>query len=314
MPGLEKTLAAIPAGQTRRVYGTAYWDGTKWFANLGGNLVDARWMDPIQPLQGGKIIVDITSEGRGLGSALVIGGYTDQPRPSTGTVLTLSPDMVISGEFGGSFTTDRYIGAYALGDPVYLVWDAAKPTVIGKIPSASAAPPPAPPVGGGATPPGSTTLIPTASDTFGVGGWGRWAGSRNGGEKVYSGTQSGYVVTGSWFYGTPRPELAGKTYDRVRFYIPPRLPGVGTSGAVTIHIYGHTSGARPAGDVARTVGPHNVTLPAGFNGAFEELDPAVFGPVLAAGGGLSIAGDPYTGFFGRLDNPEFGRAVIDWRA
>jgi hypothetical protein len=319
MAGLDHTRAQIPGDGLRLEFGTAYWDGTEWFVRTNAsNLIKARWLDPIQPMQGGPVVYAITKDDYGLSAALVLGGYTDRPRPSTGSVLAVGvSDIVFTGEDGGAYTTDRFLGAigtYAFGDPVYLTWDAGRTTIMGKIPSVAVTPPPALSVGGAAVMPGSTTLEATASDTFGVGGWGRWAGSTNGGEKVYSGTQGGYTVTGSWFYGAPRPELAGKTINRVRFYLPARLSGVGASGSVDVHIYAHTSGARPGGDVTRVAGPHDITIPGGFGGVFVDLNPAVYGPHLVAGGGISIAGGPYVGFVSRLENPEAGKVVIDWSA
>lgn len=314
MTGLKYTMGAMDPGTTRRTYGTAYWDGSRWWANMDGNLLDARWLDPIQPLQGGKIIVDISNDGQGQSTALVIGGYTDQPRPSSGTVLTVGvAEIVFTGEDGGSYTTDRFIGTYSPGDPVYLTWDAARPTIIGKIPAVAPVPPAPVPSTGGGPPRGETTSVATASDTWGVGGWGRWATSQNGGEDVYTGTQSGYTVTGSWFYGAPKPELAGKTIDRIQFKVPARL-GVGSyNSAVTIHLYAHTSGSRPGGDVARTVGPFDYTIPAGWGGGLIDL-PLTFAPVVNAGGGISIAGDPYVAFTSRLKDPESGKIIQDWTA
>lgn len=318
MDGLKHTMEAIPAGTTRREYGTAYWDGSTWWANVGGNLLDARWNDPIQPLQGGNIVVDIAKDARGLASAFVVGGYTDQPRPSTGTVLLVgTTEIILTGADGGTYKTDRYLGpiaGYSPGDPVYLDWVAGKPTVMGIIaaiiPPDPVAPPPPPP----SQTSGQTPLIATASDTFGVGGWGRWATSQGGGEDVYSGTQGAYTVTGSWFYGAPKPELAGKTATRIRFKIPGRLPGVGAyNSPVTVHLYAHTSQARPGSDVSRVVGPVDVTIAAGFGGDYTDL-PGSFFSTLAAGGGISIAGNPYLGLYSRLDDPESGKILIDWTA
>jgi len=262
-------------------------------------------------VQNGKIVVDITKDGKGQSTALVIGGYTDQPRPSTGTILTPGVSQVVfTGEDGGSYTTDRFVGTYAAGDPIYLTWDAAKPTVIGKIGAVATVPqsppPPPPPTASS----GKTTLSPTASDTWGVGGWGRWALSQRGGEKVYTGTWSGNTVTGSWFYGAPRPELAGKATTRILFYVPPRLD-VGAGGDVVLHFYAHTSGSRPGGDVNRTVGPFDVTVPDGYPGGYTDLSTS-FGPVIAAGGGISIAGGSYAGFESRLTNPTFGELITYW--
>jgi hypothetical protein len=315
--GLKHTVAAIPAGGTRRVYGTAYWDGERWWANIGGNLVGAQWADPIQPAQGGKIAVDITDEGRGQSSAFVVSMYTDQPRPSTGTVTNVIPGGVatliaFTGEDGRSYTTDRFIGSYDLGDPVYVTWDAAKPTVLGKV--QTIAPPteqelPPPPT---AITTGHEVLTATASDTYGVGGWGRWATSTNGGEDVYTGSWGGHTVTGAWFYGTPRPVLQGKTITRIQFRLPARLR-VGAYAAATIHLYAHNNGARPGGDVNRVAGPHDVVVQNASGPTWHDL-PLSFAAALQAGGGISIAGDPYAGFNSRLKDPESGKLVIDWKA
>lgn len=317
MPGMTNTMAAIPGGNTRRAYGTAFWDGSRWWANMGGNLLDARWLDPIQPLQGGKIVVDITKDEYGGSTALVIGGYTDQPRPSTGTLQEVIPgglatQLVVMGEDGVTYTTDRFIGSTSPGDPVYLTWDAAKPTVIGVIPSS--APPETPPAAGppAANLPGSEALIATASDTWwGPGGWGSYATSRNGGEDVYSGTWSGTTVTGAWFYGAARPVLQGKTISRIRFRVPARLQAGNYNDPATIHVYAHTDGARPGSDVNRVTGPHDIVIPPHFQG--DEFDlPLSFAPAIVGGGGISIVGNPYVRFASRLKDPTSGRLITEW--
>jgi len=318
MAGFKRTLAAMPAGSSRRAYGTAYFDGTEWFAVIDGSPITAHWTDPFQPQQGGNIAVDITAEGRGQHSALVICGYSNQPRPSTGVVDTVGVlDLTVTGEFGGTFTTDRFIGSYTPGAAVYLMWDAGKPTVIGAIPT-TAPPAPAPaPVAPTAGAVADTLRTPaTASDTYGVGGWGRWATSQRGGEDVYTGTWGGNVVTGSFFYGASNTVLQGKTIDQARFRVPKRL-GVGASGPATVYLYAHNSQARPGGDVTRVAGPHTITVQQGQDPHIEVL-PASFHPILAAGGGLSIAGGPYVGFQGRLStyqdrqDPDAGKLEFDW--
>lgn len=256
MPGLIHTMGQIAGGGFRLVYGTAYHDGAAWLANVGGSLLTARWLD-FEPVQGGPVLVGITTDDRGQSSALVLGAYSDQPRtPAT-----------------------------------------APPT----------AAPPAPKAVVGS---GTTTLTATATDTYGAGGWGRWASSQRGGEDVYTGTWGGYTVTGAWFYGTPKPELTGATATRIQFKVPARL-NVGASGATTIQVYAHTNQKRPSGDVNRTTGPATLNIPAGFAGGYYDL-PNTFAPALAAGGGISIAGGPYAGFQSRLDDPEAGKLVITW--
>lgn len=319
MPDLSNIMAAIPGGNTRRYYGTAYWDGTRWRAKMGdgpNNLLDARWLDPIQPLQGGKIVVDISKDEYGGSTALVIGGYTDQPRPSTGVILAFGVlEIVISGEDGVTYTTGRYLGpieGYDLADTVYITWDAAIPTILGKvneitITPAAPAPGPAP-----TNQPGSETLIASASDTWwGPGGWGSYATSRNGGEDVYSGSWYGNTVTGAWFYGAPRPVLQGKTISRIRFRLPARLDAGNYNDPATIHLYAHTNSARPGSDVNRVTGPHDEVIAPRFQGGDIDL-PLSFAPALLGGGGVSIAGDPYVRFASRLKDPNSGRLIIDW--
>jgi hypothetical protein len=318
MSGLTKTVAAMGGAGTRRTYGTAHWDGTRWYAKIGPNFLDPRWLDPIQPVQGGKIVIDISTDEFGQATALVIGGYTDQPRPSTGTVLTVGvTEVVFTGEDGTVYSTDRFIGTYGPGDLVFFAWAAGKPVIIGEVPSITVVHPAAEPVPPG-TVTGETVLIATASDTFGVGGWGRWATSQpaQGGEDVYSGTLGTYTVTGAWFYGAPKPELSGKTVNRIRFNVPPRLPAVGGySSPVTIHLYIHTSQSRPAGDVTRIAGPFDIVVNPGSAGGLVDI-PGWLIPdaaaALAAGGGFSIAGNPYVGFASRLENPENGKAILNW--
>jgi hypothetical protein len=315
--GLKHTLASIPAGVTRRVYGVAHWDGSEWLADIDGSLLDAWWNTDLLPSQGASIAVDITKDEYGQATALVVCEYAAQPgRPSTGNVTTVIPagvatEIVFTGEDGVSYTTDRFIGSYNPGDPVYLSWDAAKPTVLGKI-GAVATPPPAAPAPAPAVTAatGKETLVATKSNTWGVGGWGRWAGSQSGGEDVYSGTWGGYTVTGAWFYGTARPALAGKTITSALFRLPNRL-SVGASGSATVHLYAHTSSSQPSGDVSRTVGPFDVTVAANSGPKWVTL-PSSFHSVLVNGGGISIAGDPYVGFASRLDDPESGKVQINW--
>lgn len=315
MAALKKTLAAIPAGGTRRVYGTAYFDGARWWANLNGNLLDARWSNAVSPQQDGPIVVDLTDYGDGQSSAFVTDGYTDQPRPRTGTVLSVGiTEIVLTGADGITYTTSRFSGSYMVGDPVYVAWDAAQPIILGKLPSITPTPPTQAPVA-------ASPIIPTGTAKgaagktntwWGPGGWGSWAGSKQGGEQVYSGTWSGATVTGSWFYGATFTNLGSKTITEIRFRLPKRLD-IGSSGSATVHLYAHTSKYQPGGDVNRTVGPWDVTVTQS-QGAHWITLPLTFAPVLKAGGGISITGDPYVGFDGRLQDPQSGRIEMDWNA
>jgi hypothetical protein len=257
---LKYTMAAIPGGNTRRTYGTAFFDGSLWFANVGGNLLTCRWLDTIEPVQGAPIVVDIATDERGQSSALVLGAYADQP---------LTP---------------------------------AAPIPPANIPT---------PAGGGSPITGTHRTAAIKSDTYGVGGWGRWATSQRGGEDVYTGSYGGYTMSGSWFYGAGNTKLAGKTIKAARFRLPGRLRVGNYNAPATIHIYAHTSKNQPGGDVTRTVGPFNVTVEANSPPKWVTL-PSTFHAVLAAGGGISIIGDPYAGFTSRLKDPDSGKTELDW--
>jgi hypothetical protein len=194
------------------------------------------------------------------------------------------------------------------------------PTIIGKI--AALAPPPAAPPPPPVAPPagnGTTILTATATDTWGVGGWGRWATSTQGREDVYAGTWGGQTVTGAFFYGAPRPELQGKTATRIQFKVPARLDVGSHNSAISIFVYAHNSQSRPGGDVNRIIGPHEVVIPAKWQGGLVDL-PTTFGPAIAGGGGISFAGGSYAGFQGRLttyqnrQDPESGKLIMDWTA
>ena len=339
MVSFAKTLAAIPDGGGRLVYGTAYWDGAQWWANVGGNNLGARWLDPIVPAQGDKIAVMLSSDGAGQSNAIVLGGYTDQPRPSDGEVLTVSEtEIVVTGAFGGTFTTDRFInpyipgaflegpvplGAYRLqepprltyapGDPVHLSWDASIPTILGIIGIPVTAPPPIdPPMPPASKPQTGTAKAPaTRSNTWHPAyGWGAYAGSQNGGQQLYSGTWYGSTVTSAWFYGDSFTGLGNKTIAAIRFRLPKRL-NVGASGNATIHLYLHTSKTQPGGDVARTLGPFNVAVTHEQGARFINL-PLSWAAILKSGGGISLAGEPYVGYTGRIQDPESGRIEMDW--
>lgn len=317
MANLDNTLASIPPGSFTREYGRAYWDGTEWRANIRGGLVRCTWADPIHPAQDGKIVVDITSDGRGLSSAHVSSMYTEQPRPSTGTVTTTSAgEIFFTGDDNKSYSTKKFLGVigdYTAASKVQILWVAGSPTIIGKV-GVLAPPPPAP--SPTPTPPAVTTggesLRPIHSDTWGVGGWGRWAKSTNGREYVYGGSYAGQTLTGSWFYGAPRPVLQGKTITRIRFRLPAR-ENVGSYNApVTIYIYGHTSSYLPGGDVARVTSAVTVVVLPGHPGDTYIDLPLSFAPTLVAGGGISIAGGDYAGFLSRLVDPLAGELFMDW--
>jgi hypothetical protein len=105
--------------------------------------------------------------------------------------------------------------------------------------------------------------------------------------------------------------LQGKTISRIRLRIPARLQAGDYNDPATIHVYAHTNGARPGSDVNRVTGPHDIVIPAGFQGGDIDL-PLSFAGAIVPGGGISIAGDPYIRFASRLKDPTSGRLIFDW--
>lgn len=247
----------------------------------------------------------------------------DGPREATVTTVPGGSDMITVTANGTDYPA-TFLAAYTptVGDRVRLLWQGRDVTAIGKV---GVTPAPAGPTGN--TPAGTTAPPPPAasgtfnapasdSSTYWAGGG--WDSIRPGGGIVTQGTVYGTSnnVTGAWFYGNTMAELAGATITRVLFRVPARRAVGNYNNALTLHLYAHTSPARPGGDVTRVSGPADITIPAGWNPepgeGFIDL-PTSFAPTLIAGGGVSIAGDPYMGFLGKPSDPASGQLRIEWR-
>lgn len=288
--------------------------------NVNGNLLEARWADPLVVVAGDPVLVDISSSRKGSGRAFVRCRLASGPRPASGTVATVpasSPTITVTGTDGVTYSA-TFIGSYnpVVGDKVILSWNAAVPSVMGKITTTPAPPPaaaPPPPVAAPPPPPatGTETYQAGSSDTiWGPGGWGSWAG---GNSNVYQGNYGSGPVYGAWFYhGSPK-QLAGRNITRIRFLLGSRRPVGSNNSPVTVHFYAHNSTFKPGGDVARVVGPHDVTANPGQGLTQYDL-PLSFAATLLAGGGIAIAGDPYCGFLGINSQPESGLLLLDWSA
>lgn len=286
--------------------------------NVNGNVLPARWADPLVVVEGDTVLVDISSSRAGQGATFVRCRLTDKPRPGQGTVATVpasSPTITVTGSDGNTYTA-TFVGSYTpvVGDPVLLSWNASVPSVQGKITTTAA--PPAPPPAPVRPPPdatvtGSTPYPASASDTYWPqGGWGSWAG---GGSHVYQGNYGSGPVYGAWFYAGAMAQQAGKTITRVRFKLGSRRPVGNNNAPVTIHVYAHTSANKPGGDVNRAAGPFDITAQPG-QGLTEYDLPISVAPALLGGGGIAIAGEPYAGFLGVNEQPESGLIILDWSA
>jgi hypothetical protein len=254
----------------------------------------------------------------GTGDAVVTGRVTLQPRPAEGIVKTVppsSPTITVTGTDGIDYTA-KFAASYTptVNDNVLLAWNAALPYVTGKVgvvaapnaPSTGGVAPPAGQAASGQTPfpaQDSATWVPT------LGLWDKW--SRQGG-RVYQGSSGGNSTYGSWFYAGSLTQLAGRTWTRIQFTLGSRDPAAGAySSPAVVHFYAHTSPNRPGGDVTRATGPFDVVIQP--NEGQQTIDlPTSFAGALAGGGGISIAGDPYAGFAGYLQEAASGLLLIDW--
>lgn len=291
----------------------------KLCVNVRGSILYPRYVDPLVLAVGDPVSVAITSGPSGLGDAVVTGRIALQPRPGTGNVKTVpasSPTITVTGTDGVDYTA-TFVASYtpAVADNVSLAWKGGTPEVSGKVgvvavsqsapaPGSGVAPPPSAP------PSGQTPFTATDSATWvpGLGLWDAWAG---GGGNLYQGSASGYTTYGSWFYAGSAAQLAGRVWTRIQFTLGTRRTVGGSNSPVTVHFYTHTSANRPGGDVARNTGPYDVVIQPGQGQITFDL-PTSFAGDLANGGGISIAGDPYSGFNGIQIEPASGLLLVDW--
>jgi hypothetical protein len=281
--------------------------------NVNGNNIPASYSDPIVVAVGDAVSVDLVTGATGQSEAVVTGRLTLTPRPATGTVTTVpvsSPTITVTGTDNVAYTA-TFVSSYTptVNDLVILAWNAAAPTVTGKV-GATAAPPPPPPPVAPPPPPASTgwnTYPATDSATMATYGWDTYAG---GGGNVYTGTY-GETVHGAWWYAGSPKALAGRTITRIRFTLGARRPGGAYNAPATIYFYTHNSTRRPAGDITLTGSSYAVTIPANSGQRTFDL-PATMGAALLAGGGIAISGGDYSGYNGRLADAASGKITLYW--
>lgn len=315
MADLRAVEQLLPDRNTTTYQGTMVNVGGVLQVNVNGNFIPARYSDPLVLAAGDPVLVDISSSRAGQGTAFVRNRLTATPRPGQGKVLTVpasSPTITVTGSDGVVYSA-TFVASYTpvVGDSVILSWNAAVPSVIGKITTTAAPPPPPPPV---QAPPTAATTGSTPYPAASSGTWvpsnGVWDSHAGGGSNVYQGTY-GVTTYGAWFYAGSTAQQAGKTITRIRFVLGARRPVGNNNQPAMVHFYAHTSANKPGGDVARTVGPYDVVAQPGQGPTQYDL-PLSFAAVLQAGGGIAIAGEPYAGFLGVQAHPESGLLTLDW--
>lgn len=320
MPNLRKLVS--PAGSFARYKGVMVLDGSGALAvNVNGNIIPASYSDPIVVAVGDAVSVDLVTGATGQSEAVVTGRLTLTPRPATGTVTTVpvgSQTITVTGADGATYTA-TFVSSYtpAVNDVVILAWNAAAPTVTGKVGTTAVPPPPPPPPAVAPPPPipppppppqtGQTSYPATDSATMATYGWDTYAG---GGGNVYTGTYGETVYAAFWYGGSPT-QLAGRTITKVQFTLGARRPAGNYNAPATIYFYTHTSARRPAGDVVRTGTAYAVTIPAGSGRRTFNL-PNAFGAALIGGGGITIQGGDYSGYNGRLVDASSGKLTLNW--
>ena len=303
------------AGQFTRYKGVMVLDDTGALAvNVNGNVIPASYSDPVVVVAGDAVVVDVVTTTRGQSEAVVTGRLTLAPRPATGTVTTVpvgSQTITVTGTDGTAYAA-TFVSSYTptVNDNVILAWNAAAPTVTGKVGATAAPPPPTPAVTPPPPPPstGWTTYPATDSSTWATYGWDTFAG---GGGNVYGGSTYD-TVTGAWFYGGSPKALAGRTITRVSFDLPNRRAVGSYNNTVNLVFSLHTSQRRPGGNVALTGTTSTVAVRAGWTNGTINL-PTAFGAGLIAGYGIAITpASDYAGFDGRLINPASGKITLYW--
>lgn len=286
--------------------------------NVMGNIIQARWSDPLVVAKGDTVLVQFVMGHNGLSEAYVRARITSRPRPFWATVAIVPPSsdtVTVTGSDGYTYTA-YFVASYTpvVGDRVHLAWDASTATIDGKL--ASTAPPAPPPSEVYVPPPppppqttGTNVYWASNSNTYWApGGWGSWAGGKG---RVYQGNYGSGDVYGAWFYGGGPTQLQGRTIDRMRFVLGGRIAAGSFNSAITVRFHAHGSVNQPGGNVGAVAGPIDATAWPGQG--LTEYDLTPFAGHILNGGGIGIWGGTYAGFYGRNEQPDSGKLIIDWR-
>lgn len=315
---LASTLSDIAsAGATveLRVGQVHYQAATQTYTvSSGGQPVNVIWNQDIIPYDGANCALLLATTGAAsvYFVAFLTGSKPAPPPFGTVTAFTAGQPTCTVQAAGVTYTAQRAssytptVGDVALltfaGNNIY----AAAPLTVYTPPAVLAptvvAPPPPPPQSG-------NSFIPCQDSGTWTNGY-NWNGYF--GQNTYSG--SGYVPpsSGNWFYNGGTNGLADKTnINAIRFWLGPRRNAGSYNSTVTVHFYTHNASYRGGGEPARIDGPFDVNIPPGWGGDWVAL-PTSFAATLKAGGGVSLAGDPYVGFTGVGENGNAGALSIDW--
>lgn len=285
-----------------------------WVVYSGGNQVTAIWNNGLTPYNGAPCVLGLATVGKT--SKYYVMWITDA-RPSltgTGTITAFTAGQpTCSVKINGTVYTAQRAAGYTptvgdvaitleMGGQLYAILALTVYTPPPQAQAQTVAPPPST----GGTQNSLITAQDSGTWTSAYGGWNSYYG-----QNVYSG--SGYVPvsTGAWFYNGGTQGLSGKTISAIRFFLPARRSAGAYNSPATVHFYAHTSISRGGTEPSRAVGPFDVSIPAGWGGDWVAL-PLSFAATLQAGGGISLAGDPYVGFTGVGETGNSGALSVDW--
>lgn len=297
--------------------GQIHYDTTNlvFYVTSGGQPVNAVWNQALVPYDGANCVLLLASQGNNVGTYFVAFITDSVPNPGITAKVTAftagQPTCTV--KIGNTSYTAQRAASYTptVGDVAIVFFAAGTAYAVAPL---SVYTPPLTTLPAATQPPpgksGSGNSLITCQDS------GTWTDTYNWnsyfGQNTYSG--SGYVPrsTGSWFYNGGTLGLADKTtINAIRFFLGPRRNGGAYNSAATVHFYTHNAVSRGAGEPTRIDGPFDVSIPAGWGGDWVAL-PGSFAATLKAGGGISIAGDPYVGFTGVGENGNAGALSIDW--
>ncbi|WP_282946939.1 hypothetical protein [Cellulomonas endometrii] len=253
------------------------------------------------------------------GTAHVIGPVVAAPRPVSGTIAGAASSGLIPVTTTTGAVQARYAGtAPAIGTLVGLIWQGGAPPLLlpGALAPIATDPRPAPevPVAPPSAPDTGTLLVSAVgSGSWRTGSWG-WADTA---DVVQGGAPfAAQDSRGGWWYGDQARSLAGRTITRLRFRVPARTRIGMFADTLPAHFYRTGDVVRPGADFTRVTGPHDVTVPPGWNPPADQgwVDlPAAWGQAIAdTGGGIGTAGSPYLGLLGVGADPASGQLLFDW--
>lgn len=322
MANIRAVEKLAPDVYDRSLIGTVVTVNGELKVNVQGNVIAARWADPVVVSHGDTVLVQLVI-GRTGTEAFVKARITSSPRPSRATVTGVPPSSAtvsVQGVSDGKTYSAFFVTSYTpvVGDEVMLSWFGSKATIVGKVAATPAPPavpvsPPAPPIPPPPPPPqtGYSVFAPGQSGTiWPPGGWGSWAGGRG---RVYQGNYGSGDVYGAWFYMGSPGQLKGRAITKLQFALGARINAGSYNSPVTVHFYLHNSPTMPGGMLSYVDGPYDVTAWPGQGLAYYDL-PAAWGQAMADSGcGIGIKNNPYAGFVGVNEQPDSGKVILDWR-